>query len=100
MKKVILLVIASLGLFSTNAQSTFDFIDEFGSLKKNWAIVSQDNCHGIINKQGELVVPVSFDYIEEFGSYSRNLAIISYNDKVGLINRKGKIVLAPVFDYI
>ena len=100
MKKILSLFGLLLLVCSANAQALFDSIEDFGIIKKGWAVVYLDNCVGIINKQGEVILPPVFDYIEDFGIYSNKLALISYHGKVGLINRKGKIVTPPNLESI
>lgn len=100
MRKILTVLISMFTVCLVNAQASFDSIEDFGDIKKGWAVVSLDNCVGIINKKGEIILPPVFDYIEDFGNYSNKLALISYHGKVGLINRKGKIVTPPNLDSI
>jgi hypothetical protein len=110
MKKNILTLCLSFLSFISFAQYSFDNIDDFGIIKRNWALVSADECNGIIDKKGNVILPPIYDFIESFGDYivlpaiydnieifdvySKKLARIEHNGKYGFINRKCEIVVS------
>ncbi len=69
----------------------------FYSLSQQRYPVKIENKWGLIDAQGQLVVPPSYDIIGDFdGQY----AIIQQNDQVGLINKEGQIILPTDYDDI
>jgi TonB family protein len=56
-----------------------------------------DNRHGLINAQGDVIVPPQFDFILEFGD---GLAGVRTGSKWGFIGRDGKFVIEPRFQFI
>ncbi|MGE0200294.1 MAG: WG repeat-containing protein [Candidatus Melainabacteria bacterium] len=50
---------------------------------------------GFINRQGQIVIPVTFDFA---GNFSEGLAVVAHNQKYGYIDKTGTIRIPPQFD--
>ena len=94
MLRFVIVALFVLGLHHANAQYV-DGIGEFGVIKRNWAIIVQDECFGIVDKKGNIVLPPIYDAIDDFGDYSKKLCRLVYHGKEGFINNKGQVVLTP-----
>ena len=80
------------------------YIDTVGKLvdyssirKSETTIVKGDSGYGIINSQGEYIVPCIYDFI---GSFSEGLAPVRYKGAYGCIDTKGTIIIPPIYDYM
>ena len=60
--------------------------------------VAKNNKYGLINPQGEIVVPLQFDEIDHFED--NGLAQVRQGEKYGLINIHGEIIAPVQFDSI
>lgn len=61
-----------------------------------FALVEKESKQGLINKQGELVVPVEYDLIDL--PFSEGLVVIKKNNKYGFLNKQGQEVVPPKYD--
>ena len=59
------------------------------------AWVMKDNKVGIIDKDGEYVIPMEYDSIGEF---YENIAVVGIDEKHGFVDTEGKIILRPTYD--
>lgn len=71
---------------------------EFGVFHNGFAIVGNKGRVGMINEQGEIVVPMQYHYLEPMNEYGYTIA--SFWDKYGIIDRKGKQVTPIVYEQI
>lgn len=77
--------------------------DSLGELRLGVMIVVRDDMYGVINKKGEIIVPLEYCYITDFRS---NLAIAYQDDlneedeciREGLIDTKGNLLTPIIFD--
>lgn len=78
----------------------YDDIDPFyESDLKNFIKVKIDEKFGIINLQGDIIVPVKFEWIGEENGFFKVLTS-SDNRKFGLYDKDGKIIAEPVYNWI
>lgn len=95
-KKIIKGLIYGIGLFTilVACQSNYDSKEEF---IRGYAVVSKDGKYGLINEDGEVVVPIQFEKVSNFiGEYAR----VQVGNKIGFVDKSGKVVIAPKYDRI
>jgi transcriptional regulator with XRE-family HTH domain len=71
----------------------YDFIGEFGEIKKDWAIVMKGDKYGLIGTNGKIVVPVEYDFFGKFGEIKKGWTIVMKGNKYGLLNLEGKEII-------
>ena len=98
----------------------YNFVNKFGNVlsdkeyeevsdfnKNGFAIVSNDNSHGVINTSGKEIIDLKYDDIKFLDDTlfkniskrtSEQLFIFKENNKYGIINSDKKVVIKPVYD--
>ncbi|MGB4810876.1 MAG: WG repeat-containing protein [Methylophilaceae bacterium] len=64
---------------------------------------SSPNRYGIINKQGQMILPVQYDGIDYLADKKRFKVVVtdaSGQDKFGVLDTQGKIVVPVIYDYM
>ena len=95
-----------LGMVILNSQ--YGFIDHTGevqipfkytaaphSFEQECARVCHDRLWGLIDREGNYILPPTYSQIEQF---AEGLALVSLHNKVGFINKKGEVVIPLVYD--
>lgn len=76
-------------------RENFRFVKDFqNGLAK---AIDEYNKEGLINKKGEIVLPINCDYIKEF---SGGYAIFAQKNQIGVVDTLGKIVIQPKYQDI
>ena len=78
-----------------DANTKYGFVGEYDD--NGLAIVIQKGKWGVIDKTGQIVIPLVYDYIY-IGKFSEGLASVEQNGKRGLIDKTGKVVMPLVYD--
>lgn len=65
-------------------------------LLQGLAVVAQGKLRGVINKQGQEVVPLQFDYVEIFGLVPK--VLVERQDKYGVYDDKGHLIIPLNYD--
>ena len=100
MIKNLLLIIGVLICFIANGQSNGMNYDYVKNIKKGFQFVIKANCWGLINKEGELILPMEYDDIASY-TYKKNYVFIHKNKATGLFSLdNGKIIIPPLYGYI
>ena len=71
----------------------FDFVYQF---QADVAVVSNKGLYGLIDKKGQVTIPIKYANIEAYQRYS----IVTLGTKQGLIANKGKIIIPIKYQYI
>jgi hypothetical protein len=71
--------------------------DSIGDLHSGIAVVERNDKFGVINKNGEIVIPLIYDFISDFRN---NLAAAFIEDKGCFINTKGTQISPLIYDDI
>ena len=79
----------------TAAVAGYDYIDEF---KAGYAFVYLNGKMGMINSEGEEIIPPEYDHIDDFGK--ENQTWIYNNGLMGLINKEGQIIIPVKYNYL
>ncbi len=66
-----------------------------GDIDQNTVTVSEKGLCGLVNEDGEELIPPSFSRIEAFDGYG--LAKVQKDDLVGLIDNKGTVLCEPIY---
>ncbi|MBS9783276.1 MAG: WG repeat-containing protein [Pasteurella sp.] len=74
-----------------------DFFDSVFKPTNGLYEVKKDNKSGLINNQGEIILPLEYDFIYPF---KNSMAKIKKDGKYGMINDKGAIILLPKYSMI
>jgi hypothetical protein len=79
---------------------TFDFYDynEKGDMRHLIRVSIPNKGMGMINADGEIVLPMEYDMVERFSRYG--LIKVSKNERYGLVNYEGKTIVPPVYEYV
>ena len=104
------------GVIDTNANLVVDFVyDRISSFYKGYAIVTKENCVGIINTKGEIVVEIKYKNIgwneDETlcGSLTQvlwdtnvpgKIRVLSWQNKFGIIDFNGNILVGFIKGYL
>ena len=71
-----------------------DFENGFAS------IIDKDGKYGVINRKGEIIVPVEYDFIFQYGDDSESdMFTVEMGDKLVFYDTLGNQVLKPYYDY-
>ncbi|MBO4897619.1 MAG: WG repeat-containing protein [Clostridia bacterium] len=73
--------------------------DAIGIFRGNLASVKKDGKGGLINKKGEIVVPLVYDYVGEYDT-NVGLVIVKNNGKAGCLNERGEVVVSLAYDEV
>lgn len=74
--------------------------DSIGTFHEGYARVDLDDKYGLIDKKGNMVIPIGeYDYINQF-SKAGDYQIFKKNGKEGLLDSNGKKVVSASYDYI
>jgi hypothetical protein len=57
--------------------------------------VCHDGLWGLIDRQGNYILPPTYSQIEQF---AEGLALVSLHNKIGFINKKGEVVIPLEYD--
>lgn len=79
--------------------SQYDQVPDF-SKYGIYAQVSRDGAVGIIDKEGNEIIPMKYTSISEFDNVGKGYAIVTLGDKRGLVGRTGNILLECKYPYI
>lgn len=70
-------------------------------VKGGYSIISIDDCYGVIDEQGYIVIPIEYDSVTLVrGEYGLFEVWKERSDKYGLINDKGETILPVKYDRI
>lgn len=77
--------------------------DSLGELRLGVMIVVKDDMYGVINKKGEIIVPLEYDYITDFRNnlaiaYQEDLSEENFTLREGLIDTKGNLLTPTIYD--
>ena len=67
----------------------------YGDFYNNLAIAWRNGYWGIINREGEIVLPFDYSWIE---SFENGMAEITKYGKKGFVNEMGQVVVHPIFE--
>lgn len=70
----------------------FDFSDK--NFKGGYVAIEKEEKYGLMNRNGEIVVPCQFDFLGQFGE---GLIPARKDDKYGYINLEGKWIIQPIY---
>ncbi|KAA5535352.1 WG repeat-containing protein [Paenimyroides baculatum] len=78
--------------------SNYKFRDKnhFWITKRNYFVLQEGDKYGVVNYQGEIVIPFEYDYLEPI--YASNKFIAKKNNKYGFISSKNEIIKEFKFD--
>lgn len=74
-----------------------DFIAQYSGIGYR---VSKDKKRGIVDKQGNVIVPPIYDDISTISLGNRNFLKVKNKEKYGIVNLEGKVILPAEFEYI
>lgn len=84
---------------SNNRRDKRQHYDNIGSFSEaGFAIVMLNKKFGMINRQGEEIIPAKYDFLWEFAK--GGIARFEINKKYGLVNKKGEEIVPPKYDKI
>ena len=84
--------------FSNNDNKDINFSYNYvEKVSTKFAKVKKDNMFGIVNANGQEVLPCKYDLITD---YKKGHAIIRRNKKYGLINQQGEIIIPCMYEAI
>ena len=83
-------------LYDTNGE-IFSY-DEIIFLKNNRYVVCSDDHYGIVDKSGNIIIPIIYDYIYPDLIDDENIVVVKQNNKEGLLNIDTNEVVIPI-DY-
>ena len=87
------------GLMDTTGGVTVPPVYEMiNVLKNSRALVRVDTLYGMINMQGEVVIPIKFQHLN--GVFQNGLCPFAINNKWGYIDTTGKIIIEAMFDQV
>jgi len=66
-------------------------------INDNYITVCKDKC-GIINNNGDVIVPTEYDDIKEVEQVEPNYYAIKIKEKYGVVDKDNKIVVEPIYD--
>lgn len=72
------------------------YYDATGFFNKGYAVVSKGNKMGIIDQEGNVVVPIKYDFVNQ--PAENGLVLVRNNWKYGYVNLEGKEVIPPFYE--
>lgn len=84
-------VVSDAGVLGDHTSTKIGFSEGLASVQ------NKDGKWGVIDKQGNTVIPFTYDKI---GGFSEGLASVGVNDKWGFIDKQGKMVIPTVYDSV
>lgn len=81
----------------TNNYSVIKYLgyDHIYSFLNDYAIVSQHNLDGVIDKNGKLIIPLKYDYMSYFAE--DNLYLVKVKEKYGVIDGNDNIIVPIMY---
>lgn len=81
---------------------TLEYVSDFKHGDFNFAKISiNDNKRGIINKRGEIVIPIEYEFVDMLDSRQndslKNTVIVKKNGKLGMVSSKNELIIP--FEY-
>lgn len=70
--------------------------DRVGCVEKNFATVVHENKVGLVNPDGDIVIPVEYEFIDRF---SEGVVAVQKDKQWGFVNIKNEVVIPFEYDY-
>lgn len=74
-------------------------IDEYGLVSKEYMLIQQGNCYGVIDEHFNEILPIIYHKVSILGDYyEANYLLVELNHQKGVFNLKGEVVI-PLNNY-